>query len=172
MRPIPNARILSLLSAVLLFASCGSRHHTQLTDEPDRILVVKSTHTLCLMKGTQVLKTYRIALGRQPIGPKERQGDHKTPEGIYSVDRKLPNSRFHLALHLSYPDASDREHARSLGVQPGGDVEIHGLPTIFSWLGSLHRRMDWTDGCMAVTNSEIEEIYPLIPVGTPVEIRP
>lgn len=124
------------------------------------------------MKGPQVLKSYKVALGTQPVGAKERQGDHKTPEGQYSVDRKIPNSQFHLALHLSYPNASDRERAHKLGVPPGGDVEIHGFPAAFAWLGSLHRRIDWTDGCIAVTNAEIEEIYALINVGTPVEIRP
>ena len=124
------------------------------------------------MKNGRVLKSYAVALGRQPIGPKEKQGDHKTPEGIYAVDRKVPNSRFHLALHVSYPSASDREHARALGVSPGGDVEIHGVPGIFAWTGSLQRRIDWTNGCIAVTNPEIEEIYAAVPTDTPVEIRP
>jgi murein L,D-transpeptidase YafK len=139
---------------------------------PDRILIIKSTRTLSLMKGSETLKSYKVALGTQPVGAKDRQGDHKTPEGTYFVDRKVPNSRFHLALHLSYPSASDRQHAEQLGVSPGGDVEIHGLARAFAFLGSAHRRFDWTDGCIAVTNAEIEEIYPLVPVGTPVEIRP
>ena len=139
---------------------------------PDRILIIKATRTLSLMKGFQVLKSYKVALGGQPVGAKERQGDHKTPEGVYSVDRKVPNSRFHLALHLSYPSDANREHARKFGFAPGSDVEIHGLPADFAWLGSLHRQTDWTDGCIAVTNEEIEEIYPLIKIGTPVEIRP
>jgi murein L,D-transpeptidase YafK len=140
--------------------------------KPDRILITKSTHTLSLIKGDEILKSYKVALARQPVGPKERQGDHKTPEGVYSVDRKSPASRFHLALHLSYPNASDRDRARALGVPPGGDVEIHGLPLLFAGFGSLHRYIDWTDGCIAVTNAEINEIYPLVEVDTPVEIRP
>lgn len=118
------------------------------------------------------MKTFKVALGRQPVGAKDREGDHKTPEGTYSVDRKVPNSRFHLALHLSYPSTSDRDHAKHLGVSPGGDVEIHGLPAAFAYLGAAHRRFDWTDGCIALTNAEIEEIYPLVALGTPVEIRP
>ena len=119
-----------------------------------------------------MLKSYKVALGSQPVGAKDRQGDQKTPEGVYSVDRKVPHNRLHRALHSSYPSAADREHARKLGVSPGGDVEIHGLPPAFAFLGSLHRQTDWADGCIAVTNDEIDEIYPLIAVGTPVEIRP
>jgi murein L,D-transpeptidase YafK len=124
------------------------------------------------MSGKEAIKTYKVALGGQPVGAKDRQGDHKTPEGIYSVDGKIPNSQFHKALHISYPSPSDREHARKLGVSPGGDVEIHGLGPHWGWVGSQHRLTDWTDGCIAVTNEEIDEIYPLVSIGTTVEIRP
>jgi len=156
----------------IMLCSCHARERKLSLPECDRIVIAKSTRTLSLMKGSQVLKSYKVALGRQPLGPKERQGDHRTPEGLYYVDRKLPNSRFHLALHLSYPSAADQEHARELAIEPGGDIEIHGLPTLFAAVGSLHRQIDWTDGCIAVTNAEIEEIYPLVRVGTPVEIKP
>jgi murein L,D-transpeptidase YafK len=88
------------------------------------------------------------------------------------IDSKNSHSRFHLALHISYPNAADREKARTLGVRPGGAIEIHGLGSKFGWAGSLHLQTNWTDGCIAVTNSEIEEIWPLVPVGTPLEIRP
>jgi len=138
----------------------------------DRIVIEKSKRTMALMSGSEVVKTYKVALGRQPIGAKDRQGDHKTPEGIYSVDGRIPNSRFHKALHISYPSAADREHALKLGVPPGGDVEIHGLGAIWGWIGARHRLMDWTDGCIAVTNEEIDEIWPLVQIGTIVEIKP
>ena len=138
----------------------------------DRIVVEKATRTMTLMRDGKVLKTYKVALSREPVGPKERVGDHKVPEGEYLVDLKNPHSRFHLALHISYPNAADRDRARKLGVQPGGNIEIHGLDSKYAWVGSLQRRVDWTDGCIAVTNSEIEEIWPLVRVGTPVEIRP
>jgi murein L,D-transpeptidase YafK len=138
----------------------------------DRILVEKSKRALTLLDGTKVVKTYKVALGRNPQGAKDRQGDHRTPEGTYSIDVKKPDSRFHKALHISYPSQADREHAQKLGLSPGGDVEIHGLGSMWGWLGAQHRRIDWTDGCIAVTNEEIDEIYPLIKVGTPVEIRP
>jgi murein L,D-transpeptidase YafK len=138
----------------------------------DRILIEKNKRTMSLMSGTEVLKTYKVALGKQPTGPKERQGDHKTPEGIYAVDAKVSNSKFHKALHISYPNSVDRERAKKLGVSPGGDVEIHGIGEGWEWLGAKHRLYDWTDGCIAVTNEEIDEIYPLVRVGTVVEIRP
>jgi murein L,D-transpeptidase YafK len=127
---------------------------------------------MTLMRGETILETFQVALGHQPIGPKQREGDHKTPEGNYFVDAKNPQSRFHRALRLSYPNESDREQAARMGVSPGGDVEIHGIQNGLGWLGSLHRKMDWTDGCVAVTDREIDEIWPLVPVGTPVVIRP
>jgi len=124
-----------------------------------------------LLSHGKVLKTYKIALG-DPNGNKIQAGDKKTPEGVYTVDGKNPHSLFHRALHLSYPNAADRERARKLGVSPGGDIEIHGLPARYAWLGSAHRAMDWTTGCIAVTNPEIDEIWNMVAVGTPVEIRP
>jgi murein L,D-transpeptidase YafK len=138
----------------------------------DRIVIVKSARTMTLMHDGKVLKAYKVALSSEPVGPKERAGDHKVPEGQYVVDSKIPHSRFHLALHLSYPNAADQERARKLGVNPGAAIEIHGLGSEFAWLEGLHRQVDWTDGCIAVTNTEIEEIWALVPVGTPVEIRP
>jgi murein L,D-transpeptidase YafK len=141
-------------------------------EEADRIVVEKSARTMTLMQGAKVLKSYKVALSREPKGPKEREGDHKVPEGEYVVDSKNSHSRFHLALHISYPNAADRERARKLGVRPGGNIEIHGLDSKYAWVGSLQRQVDWTDGCIAVTNSEIEEIWPMVPVGTPVVIRP
>jgi murein L,D-transpeptidase YafK len=138
----------------------------------DMIVIQKSAHVMSLMRRSQVLRTYKIALGRSPVGPKTKAGDHKTPEGIYSIDGKKPNSWFHLALHISYPGEADRERARQLGVSPGGDIEIHGLQNSLGWIGSLHRTFDWTDGCVAVTNAEIEEVWNLVSVGTPVRITP
>jgi murein L,D-transpeptidase YafK len=142
------------------------------TEWADRIVVEKSARTLTLMHGAKVLRTYKVALSREPVGAKQREGDHRVPEGEYVVDSKNPHSRFHLALHISYPNAADREKARKLGARPGGNIEIHGLDSKYSWVGSLQRQLDWTDGCIAVTNPEIDEIWQMVPVGTPVEIRP
>jgi murein L,D-transpeptidase YafK len=163
------------LSGILLMAGMSvvvaSRLAAQTETKVDRIVVEKSKRTLKLMDGAKILKTHKVALGGQPVGSKDRQGDHKTPEGIYSVDAKNPNSQFYKALHISYPSQADRTNARKLGMSPGGDVEIHGLGSKWGWIGAKHRLTDWTDGCIAVTNEEIDEIYPLIKVGTPVEIR-
>lgn len=143
-------------------------------DKPqaNRIVVVKSTRTMTLFHDDKVLKTYKVALGGVPVGPKRVEGDHKTPEGSYIIDSRNAHSQFHLSLHISYPSAADREHARKLGARPGGAIMIHGLPPAYAYLGALHRKTDWTDGCIAVTDAEIEEIWGLVPVGTRVEIRP
>jgi murein L,D-transpeptidase YafK len=138
----------------------------------DRVAVVKKDRTLTLLSRGQVLKTYKVALGRQPEGPKERQGDHKTPEGAYILNRRNAHSQFCRSIHISYPDARDRAHARKLRVPPGGDIYLHGLPNGYGWLGSSHRLKDWTDGCIAVTNEEMDEIWRAVPDGTAIEIRP
>ena len=140
--------------------------------EADKILIVKSARTMTLLSGGKMLKTYKVALGGVPVGAKRVEGDHKTPEGNYVIDAKNAHSRFHLALHISYPSAAETETARKLGSRPGGAIMIHGLASSFAYLGPLHRQTDWTDGCIAVTNAEIEEIWRLVPVGTRVEIRP
>ena len=124
------------------------------------------------MNNGKVLKTYKVALCAHSIGGKERVGDDKTPEGLYSVDWKNAQSKFHLALHVSYPNAVDKERARKLGVNPGGEIEIHGIGAKYGYLGALHRQVDWTAGCIAVTNEEIDEIWKLVAVGTPIEIIP
>jgi murein L,D-transpeptidase YafK len=161
-------------TATLLFVGIAASWAASPSDRghPDQILILKSARTLTLMSEGKILKTYKVALGAQPVGAKDRQGDHKTPEGKYFVDAKKNPSRFYLALHLSYPNEADKEKARKLGANPGGDVEIHGLGKAYGYVGSAHRLRDWTDGCVAVTNEEIEEIFRLVPVGTPVEIRP
>ena len=134
--------------------------------------MLKTDHKLLLLDdGDNVMRTYSVAIGRGGVEPKQRQGDHKTPEGFYVIDRHKENSRFHRALHVSYPNDVDRERARKLGVDPGGDIMIHGIQNGLGWLGSLHRAMDWTDGCVAVTDDEIEEIYSAVRDGTPIEIR-
>ena len=138
----------------------------------DRILIEKSTRRLMLISRGEVLKSYQIALGGNPIGPKERQGDNKTPEGTYVIDARNKDSRFHLSLHISYPNERDKKRAKELGVSPGGDIMIHGIKNGFSWVADAHTGGDWTKGCIAVTDQEIEEIDKLAPNGTIVEIRP
>jgi murein L,D-transpeptidase YafK len=138
----------------------------------DRILVEKSVRRLTLLRNGSALKTYRVALGRAPVGAKEYEGDQRTPEGIYSIDFHKPDSDYHLALHVSYPEQRDIDRAAAQGLSAGSDIMIHGLPNGRGWIGRFHRREDWTAGCVAVTDFEVEEIYRAVPDGTPIEIRP
>ena len=138
----------------------------------DRVLVLKNERTLQLLRQGKIIRSYKVALGSDPVGPKTKQGDHKTPEGIYVLDFRNPHSQFYKALHISYPSGRDRALAREHGVSPGGDVFIHGLPNGYGAIGAAHRLKDWTDGCVAVTDEEIDEIWQAVPDGTPIEIRP
>jgi len=141
------------------------------TEPADKVLIEKKERRLRLFSKGEVIKTYRIALGGNPVGPKERQGDNKTPEGTYIIDSRNSNSGYHLSLHISYPNEKDKMRAKELGVSPGGDIMIHGIKNGLSWVGASHAEVDWTKGCIAVTDEEMEEIYELVPNGTIVEIR-
>jgi len=138
----------------------------------DKILIEKRERRLMLLSKGDVIKTYKIALGGNPDGPKERQGDNKTPEGTYVIDSRNKGSCYHLSLHISYPNERDKKRAKKLGVSPGGNIMIHGLKKGYSWVGDSHADIDWTRGCIAVTDEEIEEIFKLVPLDTVVEIRP
>lgn len=134
----------------------------------DWVIVDKSERRLDLLAGGQVMASFPIALGGNPIGHKERGGDGRTPEGSYVLDWRNPNSRFHLSLHVSYPNAEDKARADAAGVSPGGDIMVHGhglgFPGLLPW--------DWTDGCIAVANADMDAIWTAVPDGTPIEIRP
>jgi murein L,D-transpeptidase YafK len=136
------------------------------------VIVLKRSRRLLLLREDRVLRDYPIALGRNAVGPKRQRRDGRTPEGSYVLGARVADSRFHRALRISYPDAGDRERARRAGVDPGGDVMVHGLPDGEGWIGEEHRRFDWTDGCIAVTDEEMDEIWELVDDGTPIEIRP
>jgi murein L,D-transpeptidase YafK len=165
--------ILGAALAALALAACAGAHGEAASlPKADRILVVKSERKLTLLRGGKPLKTYLVALGGEPAGDKHCQGDNRTPEGIYRIDFKKWNSQFHHALHVSYPDGADMAEAKRRGCAPGGDVMIHGLAPSFAKLGALHRLSDWTQGCIAVTNGEIDEIWAAVDAGTVVEIRP
>ena len=138
----------------------------------DHVLVVKSQHTMILLRDGRELCSYRVALGRSPVGPKTRAGDHKTPEGNYILDSKNPRSGFHLAMPVSYPNSLDRDRAAKEGTSPGGNIMVHGIKNGLGWLGRFHRLVDWTDGCIALTNDEMDQFWNLVPEGTPIEIRP
>jgi len=175
--PISTHRILAFtipvkLAALVAFTWYATRPPAPQPEQlADQIVVVKSTHTMTLFAKGVPIHIYQVALGRAP-GRKLQQGDHRTPEGHYFIDSRNPHSGFHLALHVSYPNADDRARSAAAHAPTGGDVMIHGLPPQFAFLGYLHRETDWTDGCIAVTDAEIEEIYRIVPNNTPIEIRP
>lgn len=138
----------------------------------DLIIVIKSKRKLILFNKNKHIKEYTISLGDQPIGKKLKEGDEKTPEGKYKIDFRKTDSVAHLALHISYPDKNDIVAAKARGESPGGSIMIHGLPNRLGYIGRFHRFDDWTNGCIGVTNPEIEEIFRVVADGTPIEIRP
>jgi murein L,D-transpeptidase YafK len=136
----------------------------------DRILVLKSERKLLLLRGENPLATFPVALGARPVGPKRRRGDARTPEGRYRIDGFNSHSRFYRALHISYPNAEDLRRARAAGLPLGGNIEIHGLPDGFGRYDPVAFYKDWTDGCIAVSNRAIDEIWASVGIGTPVDI--
>ena len=171
-----RGRIITLLVAsVILLASLVWAHWPEVpldTQHPvTSVVVLKAERELILYSGDRPLKVYKVALGRNPIGQKEVAGDKKTPEGEYVISSHNPKSSCHLALHVSYPTPEQVAWAQKRELNPGGDIMIHGIIRGLGWVGKFHALMDWTAGCVAVTNEEIEEIYRAVPDGTKVRIR-
>jgi murein L,D-transpeptidase YafK len=162
----------ALLGAGQAVARDDAQQEAMLPAGVDRVVVLKSERRLVLMQGDRVLRVFQVALGRYPTGHKRRQGDKRTPEGEYTLDYKLEDSAFYRAIHISYPNARDQARARADGVDPGGKIMIHGLPNERSADYVGHPVIDWTSGCIAVTNREMDELWALIEVGTPIEIHP
>lgn len=147
-------------SAAFGLAACAGRPPVYTGPEVTRIQVLKGRREMHLLHNTTLLKAYKVDLGFAPDGHKVEEGDGKTPEGGYRIDRRNPNSRFHLSLGISYPNANDVAYARAKGVSPGGDIFIHGTPQ--RWVGMP----DWTWGCIAVTNQEMDEVWSMVNTGT------
>jgi murein L,D-transpeptidase YafK len=169
-------KIIALSVAICAFAVYFYAHHNwhplPTGTTIDRIVVEKSAKRLSIFGGGNQIKIYRIALGRNPVGAKQEEGDMKTPEGIYKIDSRNAQSNFHLALHISYPSDEDNQRAATRGVSAGSDIMIHGIQNGRGWIGAFHRWKDWTAGCIAVTDEEIEELWRVTPDGTTIEIRP
>lgn len=160
-------RILTVIAAVLALSGCASKFKSYTGPEVTRVIVHKGARKMHLMHHEKPLKTYDIGLGFRPDGHKAIEGDGRTPEGEYRIDRRNPNSAFHLSVGISYPNAQDIARAQAMGKKPGGDIFIHGRP----WKNRKGGR-DWTAGCIAVSNQEIEEIYAMVRDGTPITINP
>ena len=137
----------------------------------ERLEIDKGARRLTVFAGGRAVKSYPVSLGRVPVGAKEEEGDGRTPEGSYVIDFRKADSAYHLALHISYPGPDDRRRASERGVSPGGAIMIHGLPNGLGWIGRFHRFHDWTEGCIAVTDEEMDELWRAVAPGTPVEIR-
>lgn len=157
----------------LLFFCLQNAHAKENLKTIDNILVEKSIRKMYLRHGDEVVHAYHISLGPHPEGHKEKEGDGRTPEGKYIISARNSHSKFHLSLRVSYPNAEDKIKAEKKKVSPGGDIMIHGTPNgIPSFIFKYFRKKDWTAGCIAVTNDEIEEIWDLVSIGTPIEIKP
>jgi murein L,D-transpeptidase YafK len=161
-----------LIAAVATVLLIGCQNKSTPLPTADSILVIKHTHTLILMRDGQSIKQYRVALGRGGLGPKEQAGDNKVPEGTYRIVSHNPHSAFYRSLRVGYPTSQQATAAHSRGVDPGGDIMIHGVRNGLGWLGPAQRLVDWTKGCIAVTDPEMDEIWNAVPDGTPIEIRP
>ncbi len=162
-----NRRTFVATGALAALAGCGGKFRTYDGPEVTRVIVFKAERKMHLMHGNKALKTYKIGLGGNPVGDKKYEGDQRTPEGAYLIDRRNPNSSYHLSLGISYPNQEDVEEAAALGKKPGGDIFIHGRAR-----KNKGRGKDWTAGCIAVKDSEMEEVYSMVRVGTPIFIYP
>jgi murein L,D-transpeptidase YafK len=160
----------AVLPVLLLLAACAAPDRAASLPQADFVLVDKSQRVLTLFAGGRAIKSYSgLQFGGAREGHKRFEGDQRTPEGRYTIDTRNPNSAYHLSLRISYPNDIDRAYAAALGRSPGGDIFLHGQPNALP-IGRLPG--DWTDGCIALANLEIEEIWGLVPDGTPIEIRP
>lgn len=171
----------------LLLSACRNNHHkytingkhyqdidftTPIQKEADSLVVLKKARRMFFFAGGSLIKGYSISLGSNPNGHKEYEGDRKTPEGRYIINDKNPNSDYHKNLGISYPNDTDREHAKQLNKSPGGDIKIHGLPNGKEALAEYYLRTDWTWGCIAVSNEAVDELYTWVPIGSPIIIYP
>jgi murein L,D-transpeptidase YafK len=162
---------ISVVISICVYFNYSKNRLPENIRKADKVLVLKSKREMHLLREGEIIRTYRISLGDDPVGHKEKEGDEKTPEGNYILDWRNSKSVCYKSIHISYPNETDKAKAKKLGVPPGGNIMIHGLHKSLNWLGSLHVNEDWTDGCIAVTNEEMDEIWRCIKYGTPIEIK-
>lgn len=165
MKPLMHLPLI-LLALMLQVASAQS------AQKADSVLVIKSENRLYLMSDGVAFASFRATFGANPTGHKQQQGDERTPEGHYILDYKNPNSQFYKSIHISYPNARDRANARRLGVDPGGDIMIHGQANGWGWAAPVAQFFSWTDGCVALSDKDMDKVWKSVDPGTPIEIRP
>ncbi|MGD1527126.1 L,D-transpeptidase family protein [Vibrio owensii] len=158
--------IKSILILMLATMLC---HQALASTKADFVLVQKSSRMLFVLKGNSIIEQFRISLGKNPIGHKIKRGDNRTPEGIYTIDFRNPQSKFHYSLHINYPNKADKAKAQQRGLNPGGDIYIHGLPNGKNF-PQLYQGVDWTNGCIGLNNLQIMKLAELVPDGTPIQI--
>jgi murein L,D-transpeptidase YafK len=158
-----------LLIVLLLILQTANGESAQ---KADSVLVIKSEKRLYLMDKRERFASFPVTFGAEPVGHKQMQGDERTPEGHYTLTYKNPKSKFYKSIRISYPNAKDRENARRLGVDPGGDIMIHGLKKGWEWAESLASFFYWTNGCIALSNRDMDRVWEAVDPGTPIEIRP
>lgn len=164
--------VTTLLVAGGLLAGLMPPSAASAAQKADMVRVVKSKKRLYLIRDDAVFATFRVKFGADPKGHKVQQGDEKTPEGLYYLTYKNSNSAYYKSIHISYPNAEDKEKARKLGVDPGGDIMIHGQPNGYEWATFFMQMVNWTDGCVALTNKDMDKVWDAIEPGTPIEILP
>lgn len=161
--------MLCLSIPALANTSSFTTHHSQVID---KVLVIKSERKLHLQHRGNTVKSYRVSLGKKPLGPKEREGDLKTPEGFYWIDWRKPSENFNLSMHISYPNARDLAKAKKLGVPAGSMIMLHGTPIDEEYDEDFFHTLDWTEGCIALKNADMREVWHMVKDGTLIEIRP
>jgi murein L,D-transpeptidase YafK len=158
---------LTILSAFLAYTGSASGQ-----PKADQVLVVKSESRLYLIKEGDVFASFPVSFGGDPKGHKQERGDGRTPEGCYVLDYKNPNSSFYKSIHVSYPNAQDRRTAQKRGAEPGGDIMVHGQPNRWGWVSPVLQLFNWTNGCIALSNTNMDHVWDAVDVRTPIEIRP
>jgi len=161
--------IKGLLVALLLLTQTA---HAEGVQKADAVLVIKSVKRLYLMSEGKSFASFPVTFGREPKGHKEERGDERTPEGKYVLDSKNTASQFYKSIHVSYPNAQDRANAQRRGVDPGGDIMVHGQPNGWEWAAPVVQLFSWTDGCIALSNDNLDQVWTAVDPGTPIEIRP
>ncbi len=165
-------KLITGLILILLLLSCASKLEGNRLEQVDKVVVYKSERKLYLLKSGKVLRVYKVALGNNPIGPKQQEGDEKTPEGAYMLDWRNSKSAYHKSIHISYPNEKDKRNAKQLGISAGGDIMIHGMNQQTAWLGGIQHWKDWINGCIALSNPEMDEVWAMVKNGTEIEIKP